>query len=140
MNPIINYVAVVAASVIAIIIGSLWYGPVFGKPWMKLMGIKPETVDKKQKGMGKTYALMALGTFVMAYVLAHVSEYSMTYTKTYGVPGGLANGFWVWLGFVAPVHMGAQLWEKKPWSLFLINAGYHLVSLLTMGSILAIWR
>ncbi|MBI3341870.1 DUF1761 domain-containing protein, partial [Candidatus Curtissbacteria bacterium] len=34
----INYMAVVAAAVVNMVLGFLWYGPLFGKPWMKMMG------------------------------------------------------------------------------------------------------
>ncbi len=141
MTPLINYLAVVVAAAASIILGFLWYGPLFGKPWMKLVGMTKEKIDAdKKKGMGKTYALMTLGTLVMAYVLAHTTEFAMTYTKTYGVTGGFMSGIWTWVGFVAPVKMGDQLWGNKPWKLFLIEGGYYLVSLVVMGIILATWR
>lgn len=141
MTPIINYLAVLVAAVAAMILGFLWYGPIFGKPWMKLMGYTAADMEKgKKEGMGKTYTLMALTTLVMAYVLAHSTEFAMYYTKTYGVTGGLMSGFWTWLGFIVPVVMGDQLWGSRPWKLFPITAGYYLVSLLMMGSILATWR
>lgn len=33
--------AVVLAAVVSMIVGWLWYGPLFGKQWMALMGWKP---------------------------------------------------------------------------------------------------
>lgn len=140
MSPDINYLAVIAATVSSIVLGFAWYGPLFGKPWMKLMGFTPESMEKaKAKNMNGTYAIMMASSFVMAYVLAHVTIFAMSYTQTYGIMGGLMSGFWNWLGFVAPVMMGAQLWEGKPWKLFWIQAGYYLVSLLIQGVILATW-
>ncbi|MBI4138832.1 DUF1761 domain-containing protein [Candidatus Uhrbacteria bacterium] len=141
MAPPINYLAVLVAASASMVLGFVWYGPLFGKPWMAIMGYTKETAEKmKQKGMEKTYALMTLGSLVMAYVLAHSTEFAMTYTKTYGVAGGLMSGFWNWLGFIAPILIGSQLWEGKPWKLFLITGGYYLVSLMGMGVILAVWR
>ena len=135
----INYLAVLVATVSSIVIGFLWYGPVFGKPWMKMMGLSKESMSKKE-GMGQKYALMTLGSFVMAYVLAHSLVFASTFTQTSGVSAGLMVGFWSWIGFVAPVEMGSQLWEGKPWKLFLIQGGYWLVSLSIMGVILAVWK
>jgi hypothetical protein len=37
----INYLAVIAAAIAAVGVGVLWYGPLFGKEWMKLMGYTP---------------------------------------------------------------------------------------------------
>lgn len=48
-------------------------------------------------------------------------------------------GFWNWLGFVAPVTLGAVLWEGKHWKLWFLNNGYYLVTLLLMGAVLALW-
>lgn len=141
MTPPINYLAVIVATVVAMVLGFLWYGPLFGKPWMQLMGFTKESIEKaKGKGMGKTYALMMLGALVMAYVLAHSLVFASTYTETTGAIAGVMVGFWSWLGFVAPVMMGAQLWEGKPWKLFAIQGGYYLVSLVSMGVILAVWQ
>lgn len=141
MTPTINYLAVLAAAASSIVLGFLWYGPIFGKPWMKLMGIDPKNLDKeKMKGMNKTYALMTIGSLVMAYVLAHTTEFAMTYTKTYGWIGGAMSGFWTWLGFMAPIQMDEVLWGSKPWKLYFLNTGYRLVALLVMGMIIAVWR
>lgn len=136
----INYGAVVAAAAASILLGFLWYGPLFGKPWMKLMGFTQEHMTKqKEKGMAGTFVLMIIGSLVMAYVLAFSLMFASTYMKVSGVQAGLMAGFWNWLGFIAPVLMGAQLWEGKPWKLFYIGASYYLVSLCVMGVILATW-
>ena len=141
MTPVINYLAVLVAAIASIVIGFVWYGPLFGKPWMKIMGMSKESMDKtKQKEMMKSYLLMTIGSLVTAYVLAHTTEFAMAYTRTYGVTGGLMSGFWTWLGFMAPLHMHDQLWGGKPWKLFMITAGYSLVNMLVMGMILATWR
>ena len=141
MNPVpINYFAVVAAAASSIVLGFLWYGPLFGKPWMAMMGCNEESMKKaKEKGMGSTFALMILGSLVMSYVMAYSLIFASAYLKASGASAGLMAGFWNWLGFVAPVVMGAQLWEGKPWKLFLIQGGYYLVSFCLMGVILALW-
>ncbi|MFI5400682.1 MAG: hypothetical protein ACHQZQ_06500 [SAR324 cluster bacterium] len=33
----------------------------------------------------------------------------------------------------------ANLYEKRPWMLWLINNAYQLISLLVMGAIVAVW-
>jgi hypothetical protein len=141
MTPVINMVAVLVAAASSIVLGFLWYGPLFGKPWMAMMGFTKDSMEKaKAKGMTTNYLVMTLGSFLMAYVLAHSLEFASVYTKTYGVSAGLMAAFWSWLGFVAPVQVGDQLWGGKPWKLFLITGGYYLVSLCIMGVILASWK
>lgn len=133
----INYWAVLASGVSSMIIGSLWYGPLFGKPWMKEMGLKPDKMDEAaKKGMTKSYLLMFAGSLLMAYVLAHAIVFARSYFKLDGITTGLITGFWDWLGFVAPVTLSSMLWEGKSFKLWLINNGYNVVNLLTMGAIL----
>jgi hypothetical protein len=130
----INTLAVVLAAVSTMVVGSLWYGPLFGKEWMKLTGHKPDPAKKKE--MGKLYALQFLGSLVMAYVMAHTMVFAASYMKVTGVSAGLSNAFWSWLGFVAPITLGTVLWDGKPWKLFAINAGHYLATMLVMGAIL----
>ncbi len=134
----INYWAVLASAVAANVIGGLWYSPVlFGKAWMKLSGLDGKKLEelKKKSSPGKVYALMFVGSLVMAYVLSHFIDYTQATT----VFEGAQAGFWVWIGFVATVQLGSMLWEGKPAKLYFLNTGYQLVSLLTMGIILAVW-
>lgn len=35
---LINYYAVVASSVLAMVVGAIWYGPLFGKKWLEITG------------------------------------------------------------------------------------------------------
>jgi len=133
----INYIAVLVAAVVNMIIGALWYSPVlFGNLWMRLSGMDKKSIGKsKQKGMGKLYAAAFISTFVMAFVLAHFIDY----TESSTVSDGMQAGFWIWLGFIATVSLGGVLWEKKPIKVWVLNNAYNLFGLLVMGSILAVW-
>src|SRR3989344_5945336 len=94
----INYLAVVAAAVASMAIGFVWYGPLFGKQWMALMGFTKESMNAaKAKGMSKSYALMTIGSLVMAYVLANGLVFGNSYLNMYGVSAGLQGAFWYWL-------------------------------------------
>ena len=136
----IHYLAVLAGAVASMIIGFIWYGPLFGKTWMTLSGMTPEQIEKaKSSGMSSSYCIAFLGSLLMSYVLAHALIFASTYLQVQGIQAGLTAGFWNWLGFIMPVTLGSVLWEKKPWKLWIINNGYHLTTLLVMGTILAIW-
>ena len=139
----INYLAVLASGVAAMILGSLWYGPLFGKQWIALMGFDQQKVAEMQakgmQAMWKNYALMFVGALIMAYVLAHGLVFGNAYLGTGGISGGLQGAFWYWLGFIAPVTLGVVLWDGKPWKLWFLNAGYYLVLLLVMSIILSLW-
>jgi hypothetical protein len=135
MNVEVNYLAVLLAGVANMVVGYLWYSPsLFGNQWMKLMGQK---MAGSKDDMGKMYGITFLGTLVMAYVLSHVMTLSQNFFNYDATTTGLTTAFWMWLGFVVPVQMTDVLFAGKPWTLFYLNAGYRLVSLLAMALVLA---
>lgn len=136
----INYLAVLVAAVASMVVGFLWYGVLFMKPWMRMMGYTKENMGKMNMSANKAYMLQFVGSLVMAYVLAHALIFASYYLDAEGVSAGVTAGFWNWLGFVAPVTLGVVLWENKPWKLWFINASNYLVALIVMGIIIAAWK
>ena len=139
----LNYWAVLVCGVVSIGLGSLYYGPLFGKMWISMMGWdkkSPAEQEEMKKGMMKSYVLSFIGSLVMAYVLAHVLVFASTYTKSVGVAAGLMVGFWTWLGFIAPVTMGSVLWGNHSWKFWTLSNGYQLIQLLIFGVILSVWK
>ena len=130
----INFLAVLAAAVANMIIGSIWYSPgVFGRTWMSLIGKRMEDM---KGGAGRAYAAAFVVALILAYVLAHF----VGYTQAYSVGQGIQLGFWVWLGFVATTSTGDYIFAGRPRQLYFINNGYQLVTLLVNGALLAAWR
>lgn len=132
----INYFAVVAGAVSAMLLGYLWYGPLFGKKWMALMGISKESMSSMGASAKRGYILQMVGALVLSYVLAHFVEIA----GVSSIADGVTLGLWAWLGFMAPVMVGSVAWEGKPWMLFVINAGYQLINVLIIVSILTLWQ
>jgi hypothetical protein len=136
MDILINMWAVLGATLANMVIGTLWYGPVFGRQWKKLMGFTTESM----KAMKMSPIIAMLGmlvlAFIMNYVLAHAVLFGSTYTATFGSVGGMTAAFWYWLGFAVPLTSGVYLWEGKSWKLWVFNASYYLVTLLVAGAIL----
>lgn len=139
-NGIVNIGSVFLVSIILFILGFLWYGPLFGKLWLKLSKIPASEVAKNRKkgmkGMWKQMVLNFVGTFVMVYVLAGLFALLGVNLPLQGA----VVGFWIWLGFFAcTTLLGGVLWEGKPWSLFALNGLYWLVSLKLAGFLIVIW-
>lgn len=133
----VNYLAVIVAAAVNMVLGFLWYGPLFGKAWTKMMGFTKEDMEKaKKEGMTKSYAIAIVGALVMAYVFAHFISVGAAMTIT----SGATIGFWLWLGFIATTTLSGMLWGKKPFNLYLLENGYYLVLLLINGAILAVWK
>lgn len=132
----VNYVAILVCGVAAMIIGSVWYGPLFGKTWTKLVGLTKEDFEKGKKTMPQTYGMMFAAALVTSFVLAVIIE------SVGVVPGpitGMMGAFWVWLGFVAAIKLSDVLFEKKPLKLYFIEIGYYFVFLMVAGAILGSW-
>ena len=117
----VNWVALIAAGIASMIVGFIWYGPLFGKMWMKMTG-KKEMGDKKD--MPKTYGILFIGSLVTAYALSVLGP-------------SMQVAFWVWLGFQATLLLHSVLFEGKSWNLYFLNAGHQLVSLLAMSWVLS---
>ena len=134
----INYLAVLVAAIAAMAIGFLWYGPLFGKVWIRLMGFdklnKKEMDKMKEKGK-KSMPIAFVVSLIMSYILAHFVDYTQAATFA----DGAIAGIWLWLGFIATVQIGSVLWEGKPVKLYIINTLHYLVTLIVMGGILAVW-
>ena len=136
----VNYVAVIVAAIANMVIGFIWYGPIFGKTWVAMMGWTPEQIGECQKkGMTKSYVIAIIGSLITALVLAELLVMVGSYLGLTGVLAGLKAAFIGWLGFVVPVALSGVAWEGKPWKLWFLNVGYSIVSLMVMGAILGSW-
>lgn len=132
----VNYLAVLVSAIAAMVVGFLWYGPLFGKLWIGLMGItKKQMEEGKKKGMGKSYAILFVSSLVFAYILAHFVKYLSAAT----VGDAISAAFWIWLGFIATIALGSVLWEGRPWKLYFLNVAYQFVALAIQAIILTLW-
>ena len=60
----INWLAVIVAAVAFFALGALWYGPLFGKPWQKGVGLSDEEI--KSANMGKLFG----SAFIFALIIS----------------------------------------------------------------------
>jgi Protein of unknown function (DUF1761) len=128
----LNWIAIIVATIIPIVLGALWYSPVlFAEPWMRAVGRTREELGDASLG----YLLSAIGAFLSAYVLARVVKWA----EVDDLWNGALVGFFVWAGFVATVLGVTTFFAGRPRSLWAINSGYQLVSLVLMGALLGAW-
>jgi hypothetical protein len=140
MEVSVNYLAIITGAVLSMVIGAVWYGPLFGKKWMEIIGVDPTDEDAKkkmQKSAGPLYLVQFLLTLFQVLVLAHLIADT---TKV----GGLERALWIWAAFVIPTMAGAVMWtnqnSKLKWSRFLIQGGYQLVLFILFGLLLQFWK
>ncbi len=135
----INYWAVLAGAVASMVIGSVWYGPLFGRKWMEINELNPDDVAKReamQKEAMPLYGVQFVLSLLQLYILAH-------FIQGWTEVSGVENAVWIWLGFVMPTVAGFAMWNAKPnkvkWAMFLISSGYQLVNFVVFGWILGTW-
>ena len=133
----VNYLAVLVSAVASMAIGSVWYGPLFGKMFMREMGMNDWSQEKKdaeKKRMGKAYTAQFVASLIMFFVLGVF----MNKLGLMSVTGGIKVALMGWLGFVVPVKLGDAIWGGKM-SLFWLGIGNMLVTLVAAGAILGAW-
>ena len=135
MIPITNVsiVGILAASVVAMIVGMVWYSPpLFGNLWMEAMGVNPKKAPKMDP---KSFGGAFLGALLSASVLAVLIKGLLALT----IMDGFAVALWVWLGFYVALELVALSFSaKRSVKLFLVNIGHHLVALLAMSAVLVL--
>ena len=127
----INWLAVVVAALWPFVLGSLWYGPVFGKSWMALTGISKGTPGQNSMGLvfGTTFVLNLIISTSLAMFIGGGDW-------VFGFFAGFMSGF----TFVAMAFGITYLFESRPFKLWAINAGYQTVVFTVMGVILGAWH
>lgn len=138
MSVDINWLAVLAAVVVNMVVGSVWYSKVgFGTEWSKLTGRKLEDMQ----GTKSAYAWTTLGAVIQSVILAHFVAYAAHFYPSYSdISVGLMTAGWAWLGFVAITQGVNTLFGGTRKKLWAINTFYFLVVLLINGVILATWH
>ena len=128
MNTIFS---VVVAAVTTFVVGGLWYGPLFSKPWMALTGVTEEMAA--QSNMIRTFGL----AFVMQLIAA--SGLAVLIGSDSTVVDGALTGLAVAVAFVATSSAVNDLFEMRQLKLWIINASYNLVGFTAMGAIIGVW-
>lgn len=141
----INWLAMVAASILPLVTGFIWYNPkVFGTAWMKESGI---TMEKAQQmNPAKTYGLAVVMAFLIAFALWPEVMLGGAPGMEHGEGGdfmtfkhGALHGALMGLLVALPVLATNALFEQKSFKYVMINAGYWVVTMALMGGIINAW-
>ncbi|CAM1349563.1 DUF1761 domain-containing protein [Tenacibaculum insulae] len=161
-----NFLMCALAAVVPMIIGFVWYGPLFGKAWMKEMGFTEESL--KGGNMALIFGLSYVCSFLIAFVLQTLVIHQWgAFSSLMGEPGfaegsgeaytyfenfissygdrfrtfkhGALHGAMIGLLLVGSVITTKSLFERKSFKYIAINTGYWVVSLAIMGGILCQW-
>jgi hypothetical protein len=129
-----NYLAVVVAAIAYWVLGGVWYGALFSKPWMDLEHMTAEQANSMNPVL--PYIITFILNLLIAYALAQLCIWRNANT----VGRGASVGVLVWIGFVGPITYTTYMYEMRPKELFAINEFYPLAGLVLMGAILGAWK
>lgn len=129
----INWLAVVVATVIYMVLGGLWYGPLFGKTWMRATGFE---MPEERPGNEIYIAPM------IAYLVASVSTAMLAEaTASDTFVEGLVLGLLVGIGYAVTLSLVTSAFSPgtpEPRTLFVVTASFNLLALTIGGVLVAI--
>jgi hypothetical protein len=129
----INFVAVLAAGIIYMIVGALWYSPLlFGNLWLRLQGM---TRDQMTGGASVDY----LYTFLSALIAALLLSMIVKVTAGNTLLNGALTGALVSLGLGATATLPYSVFGGPKKSVWLLYSAYHLVAFVLMGALIGVW-
>lgn len=128
-----NYAAVFVSAIVYWILGAVWFGVLFSKPWMALEHVTQEQARSMNPVL--PYVISFALNLLIAFVLAQICMWR----NANSAGRGAAVGVLVWIGFLGPITYTTYMYEMRPKELFAINEFYSLVGLCLMGAILGAW-
>lgn len=127
----INWLAVLLATFVGFfVLGGLWYGPLFGRAWMQEFGFTEVSLAKRNmpKVFGFSFILAFVASFNLALFIGPEADLLM----------GSMAGFFAGIGWVATLLGILYLFEQRSLKVYLINAGYCVFTMTTVGAILGV--
>jgi uncharacterized membrane protein len=124
----INFLAVLLSGVANMVIGFVWYGPLFSKAWMKEVGLSEKEIGSGP-GMGYLY------TFIAALVSAAVTSLLVNRLGTTAVLDGAFLGLLLGVGYVATTFASNYVFAQKSVRLYLIDTGYQVLAIVAAAVI-----
>ena len=130
----INYLAVVLGALAFFLVGALWYGLLFSKPWQREVGMtEADVAAAREKGPGHMVRIMGLtllAELVVSWMMGH------QIARTNPAPHVImmfAVGFGAFL--MTPAIGINYLYQNRSLKLLLIDAGHFIVGMVVMGGV-----
>ncbi len=162
----INFLAVLVAAFIPMIIGFVWYNLLFSKAWMAASGMTEEKI--KSGNMAVIFGVSFVLSFLLAMYMNVLSIHQFNVDGVFAVNGqppaegsegaifladfhakydglhrtfthGVVHGIFAAIMFILPIMGTNALFERKGWKYILVNVGYWLVTVSIMAGIVCAW-
>ena len=129
----INWLVVFGATVVAMLLGGLWYSPVLFGRFLNVGNGLNQNKERHRVNMPAIF----IGAFVLQMIAASVLS-ALLGTNSTGQEG-VQLGTIIALCFVITAMGMANLFEHRPISVMWVNASYHFVAYGLMGFIVGTW-
>ncbi len=127
-----NWWAILVATVLAFVLGGLWYGPLFGKAWLAAMGKTEDDIEPSASPFVISFFTALLTAITLAWL---VHALSIT-----GWGAGALLGLVTGIGFIATAMASDTAFCGWGLRLFIIQSGYRVVYSVVMGALLGGWQ
>ena len=124
----VNWFAILVAAISTMVLGGIWYSALFMRTWAQESGVKAPAAAPP------TYGIM----FVLALLAAWAFATLLGPAATAG--SGLMLGLKVGALFVAASLWVNYTFANRSTTLWLIDAGFHVVRFALFGLILGAWH
>jgi hypothetical protein len=144
MTPDLNLLVVAGAALIPMLIGAIFYGPLFGKRWVASLGYSQDNLPEPIK-MPIVYIISLLLSFVLSYYVAFIIEHvhkgvndacERIFTTTHTFGHGAFHGLQLALIIVVPVLVSNLLFQRNTGTNILLNVVYWCLTISLMGGVL----
>ena len=127
----LNWWAILLATATAFALGALWYGPMFGKAWVRALGKSEDEIQPSPS----PFVISAIAALITCIALAAVMQ-GLGLT---GALAGLALGLLLGIGFIATSMASDSAFCGWGWKLWAVQSGYRVIYSALMGGIIGIW-
>lgn len=117
----LDWVAILVGTVALMVLGFLWYGPLFGKKWAAARGIPYNEGSGMPAGMGGPLALTAVYLFVFNIGVAYMAPFD-------DIESALVMGVIAGLFLIGAALYSSVVWAKQSTTAFVIDATHWFVA------------
>jgi len=145
MEPELNILAIIVAGLIPMILGAIYYGPLFEKQWLSSMGKTREEMvpDNMALSYGGALLVAMLISFALKMLIEHlhkgIDAGQLAFVSDHNFGHGAMHGAFICIVLVAPVIISLSIFHKMSAKNVLLNVVFWITCFAIMGGILDAW-
>jgi hypothetical protein len=130
-----NFLAIFVAALVCVALERIWIVIFMGR-WLSGIGRDHAWLSSQHLSTGLLYASALLAAMLIATTIEVFTRLTGPQTARRGVEVAVA----LWLGLEMSTQATEFVFERGPYSLFAINAGFWLLGMVVMGAIVGGWK